>query len=171
MWANMTSQCETSGWNHNCSVKMCNLPDHKWTYATGRERKEDGKPCVTSVTILFEKTLRQTSLSFKQMFLQRPENINVKWGSRHNTQVIALSRLSHKRFCRPLLSAVLLRKLTIIYPTEEKNLIGTSSILAWGKSREGLPPHFITGAQPKAGTGLKVARLDFFSGIPPKFEP
>ena len=31
----------------------------------------------------------------------------------------------------------------IIYPAEEKNLIGTSSILAWGKSRVGLPPHFI----------------------------
>ena len=29
-----------------------------------------GKPCVTSVTIiLFEKSFRQTSLSFKQIFL------------------------------------------------------------------------------------------------------
>ena len=38
-------------------------------YATGRERKEDGKPCVTSVTIiLFEATFRQTSLSFKRNF-------------------------------------------------------------------------------------------------------
>ena len=34
--------------------------------ATGQERKEDGKPCVTSVTIiLLESTVRQTSLSFK----------------------------------------------------------------------------------------------------------
>ena len=33
-----------------------------WTYATGRERKEDGKPFVTSVTIIMtEKTFRQTS--------------------------------------------------------------------------------------------------------------
>ena len=31
----------------------------------------------------------------------------------------------------------------IIYPTEEKNFIGTSSILAWGKSRVGLPSPFI----------------------------
>ena len=44
----------------------------------------------------------------KQMFLQRPENINAKWGSRHNTQVIALSLLSHSSvlpsssFCRPV---------------------------------------------------------------------
>ena len=39
-------------------------------YAIGRERKEDGKPCVTSVTIiLFETTFRQTALSFKQIFL------------------------------------------------------------------------------------------------------
>ena len=32
--------------------------------------KEDGKPCVTNVAIIFfEITLCQTSLSFKQMFL------------------------------------------------------------------------------------------------------
>ena len=38
-------------------------------YATGRERKEDGKPCVTSVTIiLFEATFRQTSHSLKRNF-------------------------------------------------------------------------------------------------------
>ena len=38
-------------------------------YATGRERKEEGKPCVTSVKIiLFETTFRQTSLSFKRNF-------------------------------------------------------------------------------------------------------
>ena len=62
-------------------VKELNHRTTKWTYATGRAGKEDGKPCVTSVTIiLFEITLRQSSLSFKQMFLQRPENINFKWG-------------------------------------------------------------------------------------------
>ena len=32
----------------------------------------------------------------------------------------------------------------IIYQAEEKNLIRTSRILAWGKSRVGLPPYFIT---------------------------
>ena len=31
----------------------------------------------------------------------------------------------------------------IVYPAEEKNVIGTSSVLAWGESRVGLPPHFI----------------------------
>ena len=31
----------------------------------------------------------------------------------------------------------------IIYPAEEKKLIGTSSSLAWDKIRVGLPPHFI----------------------------
>ena len=36
----------------------------------GGGKKEHGKPCVTSVTIiLFEKTFRQTSPSFKQIFL------------------------------------------------------------------------------------------------------
>ena len=32
---------------------------------------------------------------------------------------------------------------SIIYPAEEKELIGTSNILAWGKSRVGLSPPFI----------------------------
>ena len=36
----------------------------------GGRRKNDGKPCVTSVTIsLFEKTFGQTSLSFNKIFL------------------------------------------------------------------------------------------------------
>ena len=48
-------------------------------YATGRERKDDGKPCVTSVTLtLFKKTFLQTSPCFKQVFRKRPENTNVK---------------------------------------------------------------------------------------------
>ena len=40
------------------------------TYATGQEREEDSKPCVTRVTIIFfQITFRQTSLSFKKIFL------------------------------------------------------------------------------------------------------
>ena len=39
----------------------------QWTYATGRKKNEDGKPCVT--IILFEKNLPQTSTFFKQIFL------------------------------------------------------------------------------------------------------
>ena len=36
------------------------------------KREEDGKPCMTSVTIIFfEITFRQSSLSFKQILLQR----------------------------------------------------------------------------------------------------
>ena len=65
--------------------------------ATRRGIKEDGKPCVTRVTtVLFEeKKLLQTSSSFKQIFFcKRPENINVKWRSRWNTQIITRSRLS-----------------------------------------------------------------------------
>ena len=47
-------------------------------YATGQERKEDGKPCVTSVTIiLFEITFGKNSLPFKRSFCRRPENIDV----------------------------------------------------------------------------------------------
>ena len=48
----------------------------QWAYATGRERKEDGKPCVISVTILLKKLFRRSSPSFKQVFFcKRPENI------------------------------------------------------------------------------------------------
>ena len=44
-----------------------------------QDRNEEGKPCVPRVTIiLFEINFRQTSLSFKQIFFKRPENINVK---------------------------------------------------------------------------------------------
>ena len=37
-------------------------------HATGRERKDDGKPCVTSVTIILFEIFRQSLLSFKQIF-------------------------------------------------------------------------------------------------------
>ena len=46
---------------------------------TAREIKEEGKPCVTSVTIiLLETTFQQISLSFKQILCKGPENISVK---------------------------------------------------------------------------------------------
>ena len=47
--------------------------------ATGRKRKDDGKPCVESVTIiLFEKTFRQTSHSFKQIFFVEGQKNHVE---------------------------------------------------------------------------------------------
>ena len=58
---------------------------------------------TTVTTILFEITFRQTSLSFKQIFLWKQENINAKWRSRHNMQVTALLSLSHKNFAVPFL--------------------------------------------------------------------
>ena len=54
-------------------VKLCN--------SAGQERKDDGKPCVTSMTIiLFEKTFCQTSHIFplNRSFCRRAKNINVK---------------------------------------------------------------------------------------------
>ena len=68
------------------------------TQQNGRGKKTANLVWPSVTAILFEMILRQTSLSFKQMCLQRPEkteNINVEWRSRHTTQVIALSRLSH----------------------------------------------------------------------------
>ena len=72
-------------------------PDSELTQQDGREGKEGGKPCVTSVTIiLFVIISRQTLLSFKQMFLQRPENINFKWGSRYNTKALPQPSLRYR---------------------------------------------------------------------------
>ena len=61
------------------------------TQQNGRGKKTANLVWPSVTAILFEMILRQTSLSFKQMCLQRPEkteNINVEWGSRHTTQVI-----------------------------------------------------------------------------------
>lgn len=38
----------------------------------GRQRKKEGKTCVTSVTILMFKKFRQTTPSMKQICLQKP---------------------------------------------------------------------------------------------------
>ena len=47
-----------------CLLLCC--PDKQWTYAIGRESIEDGKPCVTSMAIIFfEKDFSQPSPSFK----------------------------------------------------------------------------------------------------------
>ena len=61
----------------------------------GRSKKT-ANPVTRVTTVLFEeKKLLQTSSSFKQIFFcKRPENINVKWRSRWNTQIITRSRLS-----------------------------------------------------------------------------
>ena len=67
------NQCNETNRVHlfACSIETFNSSDILVNlYATGREKKEDDKPCVTSVTIiLFEITFRQNSLSFKQIFL------------------------------------------------------------------------------------------------------
>ena len=63
-----------------CGNFVCSPLQLIVNYATGRERKEDGKPCVTSVTIiLFEITFRQTLLSnvLSRSFCKRPENTDV----------------------------------------------------------------------------------------------
>ena len=57
-------------------------------------------------------------IPLNRSFCTRAENINVKWRSWQDTQVIALSRLLHTtEFCRILPSAVLLHKLTITKQT------------------------------------------------------
>ena len=58
----------------------------------GRQRKEDGKRCVTSVTIkMFKKRFRQTSPSSEQIFC-KPKYSHVKYISHQNKQVTALSQ-------------------------------------------------------------------------------
>ena len=74
-------------------------------YATGKERKEDGKPCVTSVTIiLFEITLRHFPLN--RCFCKDQKTLMLSEDHDITAQLIALSRLSHtsvlpfSSFCR-----------------------------------------------------------------------
>ena len=75
---------------------------------------------TTVTTILFEITFRQTSLSFKQIVLKRPQKINAKCRSGHKMQVIALSRLSHTSVlpssssCRPVGVNSLMMTTTIV---------------------------------------------------------
>ena len=83
-----------SGWNEKNvlfsapptlseSPKPASCVARTLVYATGRERKEDGKPCVTSVTItLFEITFRQTSLSFKQFFCKDQKTLMLSFETR-----------------------------------------------------------------------------------------
>ena len=46
--------------------------------STGEERRQQTLCDKRRDNTFFEISVRQTSLSFKQMFLQRPENVNVK---------------------------------------------------------------------------------------------
>ena len=46
----------------------------------GRKNKEDGKPCVTSVTIImFEIIIHQTSPSFSLFFFVKDQNIPMRF--------------------------------------------------------------------------------------------
>ena len=50
--------------------------------ATGRQSEEDGKPCVTGVTIiLFEVHFAKLHFSLNRSCCKGPENINIKWRS------------------------------------------------------------------------------------------
>ena len=82
----------------------------------GRRDIDDGKPCVTSVTIiLFENNFRQTSRSFKQILFAEEQKTSIlsEFPAKHSSNS-PVTFVSHKAFCRPLLPAVLSRKLTII---------------------------------------------------------
>ena len=62
---------------------------------TGDQRRRQTLCDKGDNSFVWRKKLLQTSSSFKQIFFcERPENINVKWRSRWNTQIITRSRLS-----------------------------------------------------------------------------
>ena len=92
-----------------------------WISVTGWEKKEDGKPCVTSMTIICWKKIH---LPLKRSFCKRPENINDTCWLWENTQVIALSHSFDILFP----PAVLLCKLTIV---KWGPLGGVSMSLVW----------------------------------------
>ena len=90
------------------SNQSCTVTSTVVWYATGWERKEDGKLCVTSVTIiLFQKRFRRT-------FLNRSENINLSEDHHKKSKNLTCHVCHTQAFCRPHLSAVLSRKLTMI---------------------------------------------------------
>ena len=92
------------------SNQSCTVTSTVVWYATGWERKEDGKPCVTSVTIiLFEKRFAEL-----HPFLNRSENINLSEDHHKRSKNLACHVCHTQAFCRHLLSPVLLRKLTMI---------------------------------------------------------
>lgn len=62
------------------------------TNATGQQRKENGQLRVT--LILFLKKSSKLHLPLNRSFCKRPEHSKVKWRSRQNTQVMAVSHLS-----------------------------------------------------------------------------
>ena len=70
-------------------------------YAIGRQRKEDGKPCVTKQnnnTVMFEKIFCQTSPSFEQIFCKGPEHSYIKGRSQQNTHNSPVMFVTHKHF-------------------------------------------------------------------------
>ena len=85
-----------------------------WTYATGRERKEDGKPSVTNVKIIVWKNLPSNFLTFlADLFVKEQKTLIIsedydktrKWQPCHFCHTQA--------FCSLLLPVVLFRKLTV----------------------------------------------------------
>ena len=59
---------------HVCFI-ICELT----LYATGQERKDDSKPCVTSVTIiLFENPSAKLHIPLRIFFCRGAKNIDVK---------------------------------------------------------------------------------------------
>ena len=65
-------------------------------YATGRGRKEDGKPFVTSVTIIFflKQVFAKLHFRLKRSFCKDPENIAVKTKRASNSPVLFVTHRS-----------------------------------------------------------------------------
>ena len=87
----------------NCKAPVWSEIRYNLRYATGRERKDDGKPCVTS---------------WNRYFRKRPGK-TLKLGDDHDKTRKYLPRhVCHAQaFCLPVYPAVLLRKLTNNYKT------------------------------------------------------
>ena len=97
------------------SSSNCSRPN-QWTSIIRRRRKKDREPFVTKEKMIMDPHYVwnfSPSPFFKQFSLKRAKHSNVKWRTRQNSQVTALSRLLHTQtFCHFLLSTILLSKLT-----------------------------------------------------------
>ena len=87
----------------NCKAPVWSEIIYNLRYATGRERKDDGKPCVTSWNRYFRKWPGKT------LMLGEDHDKTRKYLPRHVCHAQA--------FCLPVYPAVLLRKLTNNYKT------------------------------------------------------
>ena len=100
---------------HCCYDRHCQVDSSHYSLSTSPKSLRTSLSVIRNGVILMNCSLKNSRhfttppLKWNRSFCKRAEKSNVEWRSRQNTQVIALST---QAFCHPLLSAVVLHKLT-----------------------------------------------------------